>query len=160
TAPADPGEVPPAGRLLAGRHPALSRRPDEAGPDTLLVCDSVPAAMATGLPPARLVVTATPADLTAVTGAGLAACVDADLRPFTGPVLGAGPDQDIDHGAGQGGSAGADQIAGSAATAALATWLGAVLISTRHPIAVRRAIDMTAAIAGWRRPARTVRGLA
>ncbi len=150
TAPAAAGGAPLAGRLPAGRHPALSRQPDEAGPDTLLVCDSVPAARAAGLPPARLVVMGTPADLAAVTGAGLAAWVDADLAPPARPGPGAREDRYTDPAL----------TAGSAATAALATWLGAALISTSHPVEVRRAIDMTAAIAGWRRPARTVRGLA
>jgi hypothetical protein len=152
--------MPLAGRLLAGRHPALSRQLEDAGPGTLLVCDSVPAAAAAGLPPGRLVVPATPADLPAVTGAGLAAWVDADLAPPARPGPSAHRDWDTEAGAGQERSADADRTAGSAATAALATWLGAALISTSHPVEVRRAIDMTAAIAGWRRPARTVRGLA
>ena len=46
------------------------------------------------------------------------------------------------------------------ATAAVCTWLGAPLIRSRHTRAVRRAIDMTASIAGRRPPSRTVRGLA
>ncbi|MHB1593787.1 MAG: hypothetical protein ACYCU3_06365, partial [Streptosporangiaceae bacterium] len=93
-APAGPGAMPPAGRLLAGRHPALSRQLDDAGPDTLLIFDSVPAATAAGLPPGRLVVAATPADLPAVTGAGLAAWVDADLAPAGRPSLSACADRD------------------------------------------------------------------
>ena len=46
------------------------------------------------------------------------------------------------------------------ATAAVCTWLGAPVIRSRHTRAVRRAIDMTASIAGRRPPSRTVRGLA
>jgi hypothetical protein len=59
----------------------------------------------------------------------------------------------------------ADQLAGDSpaaviAAAAICTWLGAPVIRSRHTRAVRRAIDMTAAIAGRRPPAHTVRGLA
>ena len=46
------------------------------------------------------------------------------------------------------------------AVAAISTWLGAPVIRTRHTRAVRRAIDMTASIAGRRPPALTIRGLA
>jgi hypothetical protein len=46
------------------------------------------------------------------------------------------------------------------AVAAIATWLGAPAIRTRQVRAVRRAIDMTSAVAGTRLPARTIRGLA
>jgi hypothetical protein len=46
------------------------------------------------------------------------------------------------------------------AVAAIATWLGAPAIRTRQVRAVRRAIDMTSAIAGTRLPAQTTRGLA
>ena len=46
------------------------------------------------------------------------------------------------------------------ATAAVCTWLGAPVVRSRHTRAVRRAIDMTASIAGHRPPSRTVRGLA
>jgi hypothetical protein len=46
------------------------------------------------------------------------------------------------------------------ATAAVCTWLGVPLVRSRHTRAVRRAIDMTASIAGYRPPARTIRGLA
>jgi hypothetical protein len=54
-------------------------------------------------------------------------------------------------------------LAGSAAvvaTAAVCTWLGVPLIRSRHTRAVRRAIDMTASIAGRRPPSCAVRGLA
>jgi hypothetical protein len=46
------------------------------------------------------------------------------------------------------------------ATAAVCTWLGVPLVRSRHTRAVRRAIDMTASIAGRRPPSRTIRGLA
>ena len=46
------------------------------------------------------------------------------------------------------------------ATAAVCTWLGAPVVRSRHTRAVRRAIDMTASIAGRRPPSRTIRGLA
>ena len=62
----------------------------------------------------------------------------------------------------------ADRLAGQAAappaaviaTAAVCTWLGVPLVRSRHTRAVRRAIDMTASIAGRRPPSRTIRGLA
>jgi len=46
------------------------------------------------------------------------------------------------------------------ATAAVCTWLGAPVVRSRHTRAVRRAIDMTASIAGRRPPSHAVRGLA
>ncbi len=59
----------------------------------------------------------------------------------------------------------ADQVdrtpAGVVAVAAIMTWTGAApAITTRHLRAARRAIDMTATIAGRRKPSLTVRGLA
>jgi hypothetical protein len=58
----------------------------------------------------------------------------------------------------------ADRLEGSQASAvavaAISTWLGAPIIRTRHTRAVRRAIDMTASIAGSRPPALSIRGLA
>ena len=46
------------------------------------------------------------------------------------------------------------------ATAAVCAWLGAPVVRSRHTRAVRRAIDMTASIAGRRPPSRAIRGLA
>ena len=46
------------------------------------------------------------------------------------------------------------------ATAAVCAWLGAPVVRSRHTRAVRRAIDMTASIAGRRPPSYAVRGLA
>jgi len=56
----------------------------------------------------------------------------------------------------------AGQVAPAAviATAAVCAWLGAPAIRSRHTRAVRRAIDMTASIAGHRPPSHAVRGLA
>jgi hypothetical protein len=62
----------------------------------------------------------------------------------------------------------ADRLAAAAAgsgaaviaAAAVCTWLGAPVVRSRHTRAVRRAIDMTASIAGRRPPSHTVRGLA
>jgi hypothetical protein len=50
--------------------------------------------------------------------------------------------------------------ASMAAAAAIGTWLGVPVIRCQHTRAARRAIDMTLVIAGTRRPARTLRGLA
>jgi dihydropteroate synthase len=60
----------------------------------------------------------------------------------------------------RGGAAGQVTPAAVIATAAVCTWLGAPVVRSRHTRAVRRAIDMTASIAGHRCPSRTVRGLA
>ena len=56
----------------------------------------------------------------------------------------------------------AGQVAPAAviATAAVCAWLGAPVVRSRHTRAVRRAIDMTASIAGHRPPSHAVRGLA
>jgi hypothetical protein len=59
-----------------------------------------------------------------------------------------------------GGAAGQVTPAAVIATAAVCTWLGAAVVRSRHTRAVRRAIDMTASIAGHRPPSHTVRGLA
>jgi len=59
-----------------------------------------------------------------------------------------------------GGAAGQVTPAAVIATAAVCAWLGAPVVRSRHTRAVRRAIDMTASIAGRRPPSRTVRGLA
>ena len=61
---------------------------------------------------------------------------------------------------GAAGPAGRVTPAAVIATAAVCTWLGAPVVRSRHTRAVRRAIDMTASIAGRRPPSHTVRGLA
>ena len=76
---------------------------------------------------------------TAAEGAGTAAAVDADLVA----AACAGPEP-----------------AAVIAVAAISAWLGAPAIRSRQVRAVRRAIDMTASIAGTRPPAFTIRGLA
>ncbi len=58
------------------------------------------------------------------------------------------------------GLAAGDPVAAVIATAAVCTWLGVPVVRSRHTQAVRRAIDMTASIAGSRLPSRTIRGLA
>lgn len=63
-------------------------------------------------------------------------------------------------GGGAAGPAGPVTPAAVIATAAVCTWLGAPVVRSRHTRAVRRAIDMTASIAGRRPPSHTVRGLA
>ena len=50
-------------------------------------------------------------------------------------------------------------VAAVVARAAVLTWLGTPAIRTRHVLPVRRAIDMTASIAGTRLPSLTTRGL-
>ena len=64
------------------------------------------------------------------------------------------------HRGGAAGPAGRATPAAVIATAAVCAWLGAPVVRSRHTRAVRRAIDMTASIAGRRPPAHTVRGLA
>jgi hypothetical protein len=51
-------------------------------------------------------------------------------------------------------------VAAIVAVAAVSAWLGAGAIRTRQVRPARRAIDMTASIAGVRPPALTIRGLA
>jgi hypothetical protein len=64
------------------------------------------------------------------------------------------------HRGGAAGPAGRATPAAVIATAAVCTWLDAPVVRSQHTRAVRRAIDMTASIAGRRPPAHTVRGLA
>ena len=87
--------------------------------------------------------------------------------PRAGPLLGTGSPADpvdADQLAADGTEAGRTEADGMearvVAVAAISTWLGAPVIRTRHTRAVRRAIDMTASIAGRRPPALTIRGLA
>jgi hypothetical protein len=58
------------------------------------------------------------------------------------------------------GAGGDAPVAAVVAVAAVSTWLAAAAVRTRHVRAARRAIDMTASIAGRRPPALTTRGLA
>jgi hypothetical protein len=88
---------------------------------------------------------------------GSPAAVDADLAGGTGQATGTGRATDPGQATGPGR---ATSPAAVVATAAVLTWLGAPAIRTRHVLPVRRAIDMTGAIAGTRLPALTIRGLA
>jgi hypothetical protein len=101
-------------------------------------------------------------DVRAATPTALAAIA----ASLPGDVLWAGPPGDAvdaDRLAAAGGMA---DLAGQArpaaviATAAVCTWLGVPLVRSCHTRAVRRAIDMTASIAGRRPPTRAIRGLA
>ncbi len=84
---------------------------------------------------------------------GPAALVDADLVAAVGATP-AGPPP------GSGAPAADAPVAAVITVAAISTWLGAAAVRTRHVQPVRRAIDMTSAIAGRRAPALTTRGLA
>lgn len=106
------------------------------------------------------------ADLVDVRGAtpGALAAIRASLPagllwtdPRAGPL---DADQLAAAGAARRGRAGQVTPAAVIATAAVCTWLGAPLVRSRHTRAVRRAIDMTASIAGRRTPSHTIRGLA
>jgi hypothetical protein len=114
----------------------------------LLLCQDAAAAGACGLPPGRLVVEVLPGAVAATSAAGWATLVDADRAAWLAAAQ-AGP-----------GLAERDLIAGAVAIAALSCWLGAAIVRTRYVSPVRRALDMTASIAGSRPPARAVRGLA
>ncbi len=67
---------------------------------------------------------------------------------------------DVNRLAAAAGVAAGDPLAAVIATAAVCTWLGVPVVRSQHTRAVRRAIDMTASIAGSRLPSRTIRGLA
>jgi hypothetical protein len=102
------------------------------------------------------------ADLVDVRGAApdALAAIRASLPAGTAWTGAADDPLDIDRLAAAAGVAASDPPAAVVATAAICTWLGAPVVRSRHTRAVRRAIDMTASIAGRRLPSRTVRGLA
>jgi hypothetical protein len=102
----------------------------------LLGCADLAAARASGLPAGQVAVLAGPDGAPAVKAGGYLAMLDADR------------------------AAGGQEPAALAAAAAVGTWLGFDLIWTRQPLPARRAIDMTATIAGLRAPVRAIRGLA
>jgi dihydropteroate synthase len=162
------GAQRPAVAEFRARHPGVGVcAPDQAADlvrppasaiatGALLICADPGAARASALPAARVIVEVMPDGVTAVLQAGWAALVDVDLaaelaeagrpaqvRADRAPVL-----------------AGTTALAGIVAIAALSSWLGAAVVRTRHPLQVRRALEMAAAIKGTRPPARTVRGLA
>ena len=141
--------VPPPPTLLLGvgadpRQAALARA---EGADLIDVRGATPAALAAirASLPAGVLWTdprADPLDADKLAAAGAARGAGAARpRPAAGP---------------------GDRVTPAAviATAAVCTWLGAPVVRSRHTRAVRRAIDMTASIAGRRPPSRTVRGLA
>ncbi|MEO8889039.1 MAG: dihydropteroate synthase [Jatrophihabitantaceae bacterium] len=53
-----------------------------------------------------------------------------------------------------------DRLIGTLATTAICAWMGAVVYRVHNVVETRQTLDMVATIAGRRRPARTVRGLA
>ena len=127
------------------RHPALA-----IATGALLICADPGAARASALPAGQLIVEVMPDGVTVVAQAGWAALVDVDLAAELAearrPAL-----VQADRAA---------ALAGIVAIAALSSWLDAAMVRTRHPLQVRRALQMAAAISGRRPPARTVRGLA
>jgi hypothetical protein len=119
----------------------LVRDPRAAlGGGALLRCPDAAAARGSGLAPERLVVDVTPGGVAAAASAGWIPLVDADAAAAR-----------VDPGA---------PVAAIVAIAALGCWTGAAVVATRHVHAVRRALDMTASIAGARPPASALRGLA
>ena len=124
----------------------LTRTPSiAAGGQARLICATQEEAARSGLPPDRLLVETPPAGLLAALAAGYPVLVNLPDRPATAPT----PPE-------AGGPPGAEALA----VAALSGWLGAAAVSTRHPLPVRRALDLTDSVRGTRPPARTVRGLA
>jgi hypothetical protein len=135
-----PGGPPPTLLLGVGADPQQAARARAEGADLIDVRDATPGALAAirASLPAGVLWTGTGTDP-----------LDADRLA----AAGAGPGR-------AGDPAGRVTPAAVIATAAVCTWLGAPVVRSRHTRAVRRAIDMTASIAGLRPPSRTVRGLA
>jgi hypothetical protein len=126
-----PGGPPQTLLLGAGADPRQAARARAEGADLIDARGATPGALA-------------------VIRASLPASVlwtDAQADPLDADRLAAGP-------------AGQVTPAAVIATAAVCTWLGAPVVRSQHTRAVRRAIDMTASIAGRRPPSHTVRGLA
>jgi hypothetical protein len=130
-------------------------RPGDAGEGNRPVPPALLAAVSDGAEASRAI--AAGADLIDV--CGLSEQAVARIRAgHPGARLWTGSPAAVDaDGAGTGGEA---APAAAVAAAAIGTWLGAPVIRSRHVVAVRRAIDMTASIAGHRLPAVTTRGLA
>jgi hypothetical protein len=118
-----------------------------AATGALLLCTDADAAAGSGIPADRVLVDVLPAMVPAVSQAGFAAVVDVDRAARL-----AAQDDPAD--------TGDVAVAGIVAIAAVSSWLGARAVRTRHPLQVRRALDMTASVRGIRPPARAVRGLA
>lgn len=138
--------VPVCGSSAAAhlvRQPALAR-----ASGARLICADMAAAAGAGRPAGGLLVQVLPQDIGAAVARGWLALVDADQAAA---LAGRGEPRGHDTPAG---------LAGVVALAALSSWLGAAVVRTRHPVQVGRALALSAAIAGLRAPARTVRGLA
>lgn len=125
------------------REPAVA-----AATGALLLCTGADAAAASGIPADRVLVDVLPAMVPAVSQAGFAALVDVDRAARLAAQGDPADTGDV------------AAVAGIVAIAAVSSWLGARAVRTRHPLQVRRALDMTASVRGIRPPARAVRGLA
>jgi dihydropteroate synthase len=136
----------------------LTRTPEfAAGRQARLICATPQEAARSGLPPDRLLIETDPAGLQAALATGYPVLVnlpDAPAAAHLPPPPGAGPPADAPPGAD--GPPGPEALA----LAALSGWLGAAVVTTRYPLPVRRALDLTDSVRGTRPPARTVRGLA
>ena len=158
------------GVLVCGAAPPADVLRDEAtarATGARLICAGLDAARASQLPAVRLLVSVPPPLVRPTAQAGWAALVDldraaaraaAERRPGEPPRVRAADGDEAEYG--PAGRDETDQQAGIVAMAALGSWLGAAVVRTRHPVPVRRALDMAASIRGLRPPARTVRGLA
>lgn len=138
--------VPVCGSSAAAhlvRQPALAR-----ASGARLICEGMAAAAASGHPAGGLLVQVLPRDIVAAAARGWLPLVDADLAAALASR------------AESGGHDTPATLAAVVALAALSGWLGAAVVRTRHPVQVGRALALSAAIAGLRAPARTVRGLA
>ena len=143
-----PGGPPPPTLLLGvGADPRQAALARAEGADLIDVRDATPGALAAirASLPAGVLWTDPRADP-----------LDADKLAAAGAARGAGAARP-GAAAGPGGRV---TPAAVIATAAVCTWLGAPVVRSRHTRAVRRAIDMTASIAGRRPPSHTIRGLA
>ena len=139
------------GVLVCGAAPPADVVRDEAtarATGTRLICAGLGAARASALPVGRLLVSVPPQLVRQAAQAGWAPLVDVDRAAAQAAAQGPPGGEET------------EQEAGIVALAALGSWLGAAVIRTRHPVAVRRALDMAASVRGLRPPARTVRGLA
>ena len=161
------------GDIVRGRQAAVA-----AG--ARLLCPGLDSASVAGLPRELLLVQASAADLAELVAAGWAVLVDADQA--AGAASGAEDAPPVAAGSpgaasppqapsppgrasppaavGTASVTGTAAIADVLAIAAISCWLGAAAVRTRHVGPVRRALDMTASIAGVRPPAAAIRGLA
>ena len=133
------------GVLVCGAVPPADVVRDEAtarATGARLICAGLDAARASALPAGRLLVSVPPQLVRQAAQAGWAALVDVDRAAAQAAAEGPpGGDE-------------TEQEAGIVALAALGSWLGAAVVRTRHPVPVRRALDMAASIRGLRPPRR------